>query len=145
VLGGLALQLEVLLRELPGGLDGLAAADGEEHLVQVAGRADDHPLGQFDRGRVSGAPQREVREFAALLGGGLGQLLAAVADLDGEQPGQPVEVPLPVGVPHVRAVAAHDHRRRGHPVAVPGEVHPEVVDRGHAWLQCCVFRWKVAV
>lgn len=48
VLGRLALELEVLLGQLPRGLDGLAATGGEEDLVQVARGVVGEPLGQLD-------------------------------------------------------------------------------------------------
>ena len=89
------------------------------------------PLGQLDRGRVRVGPEREEGQLARLLGGRLGQLLAAVPDLYDEEPGQPVEVPLAAAVPDVGALAAHDHRHVGVGVRrQPGEVHPEVVARG---------------
>ena len=64
-------------------------------------------------------PEREERQLAGLLGGGLGQLLAAVAHLDDEQPGQAVEVLLAAVVPDVGALAADDDR---HGVARPPSV-----------------------
>ena len=79
VLGGLAGELEVLLGELPGGLDRLAATGGEEDPVEVAGRAVGEPLGQLDGPRVGVGPQREEGEVLGLLRGGIGELLAPVA------------------------------------------------------------------
>ena len=64
VLGRLAGQLEVLLGQLPGGLDGLAAAGGEEDAVEVAGRVAREPLGELDRPGVRVGPQREEGELA---------------------------------------------------------------------------------
>ncbi len=76
-------------------------------------------------------PQREERELLGLLGGGLGELDAAVADLDHEQTRQTVEVTLAVDVVDVRALTSDDHRHvRPVVSAVTGEVHPEIVLRG---------------
>ena len=65
VLHRLAGELEVLLGELPRGLDGLAAAGGEEDAVEVAGG-----VGAASRSassialRVGVGPEREERELA---------------------------------------------------------------------------------
>ena len=132
VLARLADQLPVLLGQLPGRLDGLAATGGEEDPVEVARGGLGQPLGQLDRLGVRVGPQREERQVLGLLGGRLGQLGPTVPDLDDEQPGQAVEVaPAPVVV-DVGALAPDDD---GHLAAVlvrrvPGEVHPEVVAGG---------------
>src|SRR6266545_2456497 len=132
VAAGLADRPEVLARQLPCALDRLAAAVGEEHAVAVSRRDRRQPLGQLDRARVRVAPQREVGQLAGLLGGGLGQLGAAVADLHHEQPGQPVQVAPAVLVVDVGSVAADDHRDlvirsvAGH----PGEMKPQVPPGG---------------
>ena len=86
----LAGQLEVLLGQLPGRLDRLGAAGGEEDPVQLPGRHLGQPGGQLDGLRVRIGPQREVRELGRLPGAGLGELGAAVADLAHEQAGQAV-------------------------------------------------------
>ena len=70
------------------------------------------PLGQLDRARVGVGPQREERQLAGLLGRRLGELGAAVADLDDEQPGEPVEVAPALVVPDVGALAPDDDRDR---------------------------------
>ena len=123
----LAAQLPVLAGELDGGLHRVAARGGEEHAVQVAGCVLGEPGGQGDGGFVGERPDREVAERLALPGGCLGQLLAAVADLHGEQPRQPVEVALAVLVVDVAAFAAGDDRHLavGEPTEA-GEVHPQV-------------------
>jgi hypothetical protein len=48
VLGGLSLQLPVVLGELERGLDRLAAARGEEDVVEVAGREVRDAVGGLD-------------------------------------------------------------------------------------------------
>ena len=105
VLARLAGELEVVLGQLPGRLDRLAAAGGEEDAVEVAGGVVRHPLGQLDRAGVGVGPQRVEGQRRGLLRGGLGQLLATVADLGDEQPGEAVEVAPALGVPDVGAVA----------------------------------------
>ena len=131
VLHGLAGELEVLLGHLPGRLDGLAATGREEDTVEIAGRVVRESLGELDRGGVRVGPQREVGELGHLLGRSVGDLLAAVAGLHGEQAREPVEVAIALIVEDVGAVAAHDD---GDVPAVlvgrvTGEVHPEVIAR----------------
>src|SRR5690606_28922893 len=61
-----------------------------------------------------------------------GDVAAAVAGLDDEEPAEPVDVAAALGVPDVDALALGDHRDL-RPVlvgGVPGEVHPEVVAGG---------------
>ena len=67
----------------------------------------------------------EARQRLCLLGGGLGELLAAVADLDDEKPRQAVDIALALVVPDGHALAASDDRRRD-ARAVAGEVAPQV-------------------
>ena len=128
-LGALRLpgHAEVLADQLPGRLDRLGAAGGEEDAIEVARRVAGQALGQLDGAWVGVGPQGEVGQRAGLLGARLGELGAPVAQLRGEQPGQPVEVALAVLVPHVRALAAHHDRDL---VGLVGphaaEVHPQV-------------------
>ena len=118
----------------------LAAAGGEEDAVQVAGRACGEPLGELDRARVRVRPEREERELLGLLRGCLSQLLAAVPDLDDEQPGEAVDVLVAAVVPDLVAVAAGDDRNAVAQAAlaavledrVAREVHPQVVASGLA-------------
>ncbi len=131
VLHRLAGELEVVLRELPRGLDGLAAAAGEEDPVEVAGSVVRDPLGELDGRRVRVGPQGEEGQLRGLLGGRLGQLGAAVADLADEQPGEGVEVLAALRVPDVGAVALDDDRHVAVVVAGhPREVHPQVLAGG---------------
>ena len=125
--GRLADGLEVLLGQLPGRLDGLGPAAGEEHPVQVAWCHGRQALGQLDGLRVRIGPEREVGELARLPRRGLGDLGPAMADLAHEQPGQPVQVALAVLVIDVLALAAHDDRdvARGKG-RHPGEVQPQM-------------------
>jgi hypothetical protein len=118
-------ELEVLLGHFPGGLNGLGAAGGEEHPVQVARGVVREALGQLDRGRGCVSPQREELERARLPGGDLGEFGPPVTHLHCEQPGQCVQVALAAIVEDVDALAAGDDRR-GDSRAVPGEVAPQV-------------------
>ena len=129
---GLADQLEVLLGQLPGRLDRLAAAGGEEHLVQIA-RGARRPAGRPAAMAVGMGvgPDREVRQLAACSAAASASSSPAVPDLDDEQAGQPVQVSLAVGVVDVGALAALDGRHRLVRVGRhPGEVHPQVVAGG---------------
>ncbi len=130
VLGGLARELVVLLGQLPRRLDGLAATAGEEGAVDVRRGQLPEAVGQLDRRRVRVGPQREERECLGLLGHRLGDLLATVTGLHGEQPSEAVEVGPALVVPDPRTLAADDD---GHVAGtllvdrVPREVHPEPV------------------
>ena len=112
--------------ELPRGLDGLGAAGDEEDAVQVA-RGERRELGgELDRAGVRVAPVGVERQLAHLLERGLADLLAVrVADLDGEQARERVEVAVPVAVFEVAALTADDDRRLV--PAHPREVEPEVI------------------
>ncbi|CUR59731.1 hypothetical protein NOCA2670019 [metagenome] len=128
VLGRLAGELEVLLRELPGRLDGLSAPGGEEDSVEVAGGVVGDSLGQLDGARVGVGPERVEGHRGGLLGGGLRELGAAVAQLVDEQPTETVQVALAVGVVDVGTLTADDDRHiRGVVGRVAGEVHPQVI------------------
>ncbi|OPZ55532.1 MAG: hypothetical protein BWY91_00975 [bacterium ADurb.BinA028] len=131
----LADELVVLLGQLPGRLDGLAATGREEHPVEVARGVVSKALGQLDGPRVGIGPQREVGDLLELCHGGVGQLLPAVADLDGEQARQSVEVLVPPVVPDVGPVTLDDERHGVGAVAIledrmAGEVHPQVIPGG---------------
>ena len=101
----------VLARELPGRLDGLRAAGDEEDAVQVARRDARRPRRRA-RSRAGARSSSSCRRAArAAAPRGLADLVAeAVADVDGEEPGERVEVALAVDVLEVAAVAAHDDR-----------------------------------
>ena len=124
---GLAGQLEVLAGELQRRLDGLAAAAGEEHAVQVAGRERGDPRRELDRRRMRVGPVGEEAELLGLVGAGLGDVGAAVADVDAEQRREAVEVAVAVLVVDVAALAADDDRHLVVGVRrQPREVHPQV-------------------
>src|SRR4051795_11045728 len=119
------------------GLDRLAAARREEDTVEVAGSERRQPRGELDRARVRVGPRREEAELAGLVGAGLGDLVAAVADVHAEERAQAVEVAVAVLVPDVAAVALDDDRdvRALAVGAHAAEVQPqvalgEVLERG---------------
>ena len=131
VLRRLAGELEVLLRELPGGLDRLAATGREEDPVQVAGCIAREALGELDRARMRVRPDREEGELLGLPGAGGCKFLAAVPRLHDEQAREPIEVLVAAVIPYVGAFALDDDRDVPAVVVarVAGEVHPEVVAR----------------
>src|SRR4029079_2150517 len=84
-----AARLVVLARELPCRLDGLRAAGDEEDAVQVARRERGDLVCELDRARVRVRPVGVEGQLPHLLERGLPHLLpVAVADVDGEEPGQ---------------------------------------------------------
>jgi hypothetical protein len=135
-LGGAVAHGEILARELPRRLDRLGAARDEEDAVEVAGRKRRDLRCELDRARVRVGPVRVEGQFPHLLERRLADLLAeAVAEVDGEEPGERVEIALAVRVLEIAAVSAHDDRRL---VAVTHlrEVEPEVVVRQTPELVC---------
>ena len=128
----LAAAREVVLpRELPRRLDRLRAAGDEEDAVEIAGRQGGELGGELDRARVRVRPVRVEGQLAHLLEGGLADLLAeAVAEVDGEETRERVEVAVALRVLEVAAVAADDDRHVRLLVAAhAGEVQPEMVAR----------------
>src|SRR5262249_40333461 len=119
----------VLARELPGRLDGLRAAADEEDTVEVAWRERRNLCGELDRARMRVRPVGVEGQLPHLLERRLTDLLAErVADVDREEPGERVQVALPVRVFEIAPVAAHDDRDvLGRVPAHAGEVHPEVL------------------
>ena len=123
----LAARSVVGLGELPRRLDGLRAAGGEEDAVQRCRRQPGDARGQLDRARVRVAPVGVEAELAGLPRRRVGDLGAAVADVDAVQGGESVQVALAVLVIHVAPLAAHDHRHLGVRVGAHArEVHPQV-------------------
>src|SRR5262249_12321654 len=109
---GAAADGEVLPREFPGRLDGLGTSRDEEDAIEVTG-SERRDLGcELDRAWVGVRPVRVEGQLAHLLERRLADLLPeAVAEVDGEEAGERIEVSLPVDVLEVTAVAAHDDRR----------------------------------
>ena len=124
---GLTGDPEVLPGELPGRLDRLRPTGGEEDAVAVGRGQAGQPVGELDGIGVGVAPHREVGQLRGLARRRLGQLGAPVPDLAGEQPRQPVEVPLAVLVVDPHPLTPHDGRDLlVHVRRQAGEVHPQV-------------------
>ena len=120
-----ATELEVLARELDGGLHRVAARGREEHAVQIAGGVRGEACGELDGRLVRERPDGEVGELLGLPTGGLGQFHATVPHLHREQARQAVEVSLAVLVVDVAALTTGDD---GHLTlrTEAGEMHPQV-------------------
>ncbi len=126
VLGAVAAVAVVLARHLDGGLDRLAAAEGEEDVVEVARQQRGDLGGELDRGLV-GDPEDVVdRELLHLRLDGVVDLAAAVADVDRPQAGEGVDVLVALGVVDERALGVvHDD---GPQALELGERRPEVAE-----------------
>ena len=108
----------------------------EEDAVEVAGRERRDLGGELDRARVRVRPVRVEGQLLHLLVRGLPDLVPeAVAEVDGEEPRERVEVAVALVVLEVAAVAADDDRRRM--PAHPREVEPEMVARELPKISCC--------
>jgi len=104
---GLALGLPVEARGLERRLVGLGAAGREEDAVHVAGELDQLG-GQRDRRNVRGADvRREIGQLLHLGRRGVGQLGAAVADVDVPETREAVEHLVAADVVHHGAAPAH--------------------------------------
>ena len=144
----LADRPEVLARELPSRLDGLAPTGCEEDAIEITRGVIRQAIGELDALRVGVGPEGEVRELFCLSACSLGEFLPAVAHLDDEQAGEAIEVFVALRVVDVGAFAPLDDRDLV--VLVVGthaaEVQPEVVPCvlvelavGAAFVRCHVF------
>jgi hypothetical protein len=111
---------------------GLGAGGREEDAgVGDAGERGD-AFGELDHGAVE-VERRGVDDPAGLLGDGLGDLGHGVGGHGGEDAAEEVEVPVPVGVPDVAALAVGEFDRvpvvEGDPVGDDGAV--AVVEAAH--------------
>src|SRR5919106_6448599 len=122
----------VLAGELPRRLDRLRPSRAEEDPVQVPGCQRRDLGGELDRARVGVAPVRVEGELAHLRRRRVPHLLAEpVADVDGEEARERVQVALALRVLEVAAVSPHDDGDLAVGVARhAGEVEPEVVAGG---------------
>ncbi len=129
-LRGRAGEAVVLPSQLDRALNRLRAARREEHALEAFGRETGHPFGQLGGLRMDVRPGVEEAELGRLVGTRLGDVGSAVADVDAEQRGEPVEVPAALRVVHVAPLAANDDGevRRSE----RREAHPEVSPRGGA-------------
>ncbi len=119
-LTGLSLQTPVIARELEGGLGGFCPAGGEVGRREVAGSQRRQPRGELD-GRLVRKPAGRVGEGQAphLIRRRVGQLGAAVADVDAPQARRAVQQLAAVGQPQRGAACRFDDHRAGARV-VPG-------------------------
>src|SRR5213592_1878834 len=78
-------ELVVLAHELDRRLDRFAAAAREEDAVEVAGGQRRDARGELDRARVRVRPVGEEAQLAGLVGPGLRDVRAPVADVHAEQ------------------------------------------------------------
>src|SRR5699024_7592240 len=94
-----------------GRFDGLRPRVHEEDGVEVAGSMAGDECRCVHGRRMGRTPVRPVRELAHLLVGGLGDVLASVADVRTEQAGQTVEVLVSSFVGEVTPVPFYDDRK----------------------------------
>ncbi len=120
---GAAEDVVVIPDQLDVGLVGVGAAEAEVDLGHALGRALEDHVGQRDRGLGAVADVGVVvGELLRLRGDGVGDLRAAVADVDAVEAGEGVEEALAVAVLDVDAGAAGDDARGGLAAGVLGEV-----------------------
>ena len=115
-------RLAVTLPVRPGKLERrlvrLGAATRKEDRLHVRVADLDELAGQFDRRDVDLAGVvRDEGNLADLLGGGLGKLAAAVANVHVPELREPVNVFFPAGVANDGALATHQDHRSGRFVA----------------------------
>jgi len=113
---------------LDGGIHGLRARVGEEHLVDALRRERRHPSGEFELGRMGALEGRAVIELHNLVGNRVGDLPATVTGGATEQPRGPVEDLFALVVPVVHALATHEDPRMGLEFAVSRKRHPIVFE-----------------
>ncbi len=108
----LALGRPIVADHTQHGVVGLGAGAGEEHVVHAFRSDVGDRLGQFDHRRVGGLEEQVVeRQLAHLPGGGLDQLLAAVADVDAPEAGHRIEDLVALAVPDIDAFGLGDDPR----------------------------------
>ena len=97
---------------LDGGVVGLGAGVGEEHLAHGHRRAGDQHLREVDHRLVRFGGERVVeRQLAHLGGGGLHQAFVVEAKRGAPQAGDALDIFLAGLVPNAHALAAGDHHR----------------------------------
>ena len=106
----LALRRPEMPRHADHGVVGFRAGIGQKHMVELRRGQLGQQGGQLDHRRVSGLEKCIVkRQFQHLLVSRLGQLLAAIAEIDAPQPGHAVDDALAFRIPDAHAFAAHHH------------------------------------
>ncbi|VWC13026.1 hypothetical protein BTE28158_05420 [Burkholderia territorii] len=98
------------MHESQHGVVAFRAAVAVEEMVEAGRRDFGEHRRQFDHRRVGRLEERVVeRQFLDLAICGIGELLAAVADVHAPEAGHPVDDLVAVGVPQIDAVGLHDH------------------------------------
>ena len=104
---GPAARLPVEPRGLEGGFVGFGAARRQEDRLHRVAADFQQSFGQLDGANIRGAGEpRTIGQLAHLRRGGLSELRAAMADVHVPEPGQRVDVLVPVNVLHHDAAAA---------------------------------------
>ena len=125
----LAARLVVGERDLHRRVDRLGAGVDEEDAVEVAGRQLGDARRELELLRVRAQERRAEVELPQLGADRVGDLLAAVAGGDAEQPRRRVDDLVAAVVPQVHPFRADDHLRIGLEFAVRRERHPVFVER----------------
>ena len=114
---GLFLQGPVMADEADVGVIRLGPRACEEHMVQIARRQFGDAGGQRDGGHMRGLEEGVViGKLADLAGGGLGDFLAGITDVDAPEPGHAVDDLLALAVLQPDALGLGDDPR-----ALPGQ------------------------
>ena len=102
--------------------DGVRAAVGEEHVIQIAGGAFGDQPGRLGPGGV-GMLRRDSAQLGGLLGDGRDHLRMLVADIGEDQlPGE-VQEPVACTVPDIGALGRDDRHRGDLRLRRPGVEH----------------------
>ncbi|CAB5338592.1 hypothetical protein IST4119_00347 [Burkholderia multivorans] len=110
----LALHAPVLMHDAQHGVVAFGAAVAIEEVVEAGRRDFGQHRREFDHRRMRSLEERVVeRQLLQLPISGVGQLLAAVADVHAPEPGHAVDDLVAVGVPQIDAVGLHDHAAAG--------------------------------
>ena len=122
----LAQQVPVAARHPDDRVVRLGARLREEHAVELLRRHLVEELRELDRRRIRALEEAVVvRQLPHLLRRGVGELIAAVADVDAPEPGHGVQDLLPFGIVEVDALGVRDDAR------ALGRERAEVRERVH--------------
>ncbi|EDT37845.1 conserved hypothetical protein [Burkholderia ambifaria MEX-5] len=103
-------RVEIVGDEAQRGIDRIRAAEREVHAVQRRRRERREPFGELDRGlRAEMEIAGRVGQLLHLLGGGLHDAVAAVADVHAPQARERIEQRMAVAVAQEHAVSGFEH------------------------------------